>query len=550
MKFKYIRNLGASAIFLGMMFACEDLTVLNENPNGSYPATVNPNLVISSVLTEASKTYVNLGYGIIGGVMQHTQKDGWFSDHNNYDWANQSWSDGYYSVLEDNQLVYDRAVDLGLEFHQGVSLVVKGFMFGLITDLWGDAPYTNALKGDKGGEYLKPSFDSQETIYDGILADLETANTLLSKAPNEYEGISPDADVIYGGDASAWRKLANSLALRYYMRISGKKADVAKAGIEKIAGNPSQYPIISSSDEDAAMSFPGASAGTAWPNTTKFDASESNFSRIKMCATLLEKLQDLSDPRIGVWAAKVKIPLKVDATQPAGTNKIMEIDGKQYRVLSPDVVGTTSINTDPEYVGLPAGMSGLPFTYNFNPTNNQGQYNPHVSQLADMYKAASGDMLLARWISAAEVHFILAEAGLKGWAVGDTKSHYEAAIQASLESWGVDDDYDDYIAGADVAYKGTLDQIMEQKWIASWTAATESWFDYRRTGLPALQAGPAGKRTQLPVRFYYMTNELLLNEANATSALEQIEVTNYSQADGENSAWSKSWVLQGTGKPW
>jgi len=547
MKFKYIRNLGASVFFLSMLFSCEDLSKLNENPNGSDPSTVNPNLVMSSVLTEASRSYLNMGYGIISGVMQHTQKDGWFSDHNNYDWSNQSWAD-YYAILKDNQLMNERAVALDYEFHQGVALVVRGFMFGFITDLWGDAPYSEALEGDKGD--IQPVFDSQESIYSGILADLEQANTLLSKPSNEYEGISPDADVIYGGDAAAWRKLANSLALRYYMRISSKKPDVAKAGIEKIAGNPSQYPIIEAPDEDAAMSFPGTSVNTSWPNATKFDASESNFSRIKMCATLLEKLQDLSDPRIDVWAAKVKIPLKVDAAQPAGTNKIMEIGGVQYRVLSPDVVGTTPINTDPEWVGLPPGMSGLPFTYNFNPTNNQGQYNPHASQLADMYKQPSGDLLLARWVSAAEVQFILAEAALKGWAVGDAKAHYEAGVQASLETWGVGDDYDDYIAGTDVAYKGTLDQVIEQKWIASWTVATESWFDYRRTGLPALQAGPAGKRTKLPVRFYYMTSELSLNQANATEALDKIEVTGYSQADGENSAWSKPWVLSGTGKPW
>jgi hypothetical protein len=373
---------------------------------------------------------------------------------------------------------------------------------------------------------------------------------LLSKPSNEYEGISPDADVIYGGDAESWRKLANSLALRYFMRISSKKADVAKTGIEKIAGNPSQYPIIESADDDAAMSFPGTSVNTSWPNTTKFDASESNFSRTKMCATLLEKLQDLSDPRIEVWAAKVKIPLKVDATQPAGTNKVMEIDGVEYRVLSPDVVGSTPINTEPESVGLPAGRIGLPFTYNFNPTNNQGQYNPHASQLADMYKQPSGDLLLARWVSAAEVHFILAEAALKGWSVGGAKAHYEAGVHASLEAWGVDGDYEDYIEGSGVAYAGTLEQVMEQKWIASWTSATESWFDYRRTGLPALKAGPAGKRSQLPVRFYYMTSELTLNQANATDALGKLEVTQYTQADGENSAWSKSWVVQGTGKPW
>ena len=102
----------------------------------------------------------------------------------------------------------------------------------------------------------------------------------------------------------------------------------------------------------------------------------------------------------------------------------------------------------------------------------------------------------------------------------------------------------------DVAYKGTLAQIMEQKWIASWTAATEAWFDFRRTGLPALKAGPAAKRQALPVRFYYMQDELNINSTNAKVAVDKLEVTSFSQADNKNSAWSKPWLIQGTGKPW
>ncbi len=159
-------------------------------------------------------------------------------------------------------------------------------------------------------------------------------------------------------------------------------------------------------------------------------------------------------------------------------------------------------------------------------------------------------MLKARLLSAAEVHFILAEAALKGWNVGDAQTHYEAGIEASLTAWGVEDSFGDYIVGPEVAYNGTLEQVMEQKWIASWTAATESWFDYRRTGLPDLQAGPAAKRSVLPVRFYYMQDELMLNEANAEAALNNLEVTGYTQADGKNSAWSKPWLIQGTGNPW
>lgn len=534
--------LAFSAFFL----SCKDLTELNVNPNGIQSSEVNPNLIMPTVLTEAAKLYLNLGYQDIAGVVQHTQKDAWSSGHNDYDWSNQSWS-AYYDVLRNNALLYDRAVAMDLEFHQGVALVMKSMMFGLITDLWGDAPYTNALKGETGGaENITPAFDPQENIYTGILADLEKANTLLSKSKSEYTGIVDNVDVIYNGNPAKWRKLANSLALRYYMRISGKKPEVAKAGIEKMVANPNTYPIITDNADDATMGFPGTSDGTSWPANTVYDASGSNYRRIKMAATLVETLQSLKDPRLGVWANKVEVPLVVDAKLPAGTDKIE--NGKRY--LSPDKVGNAVIDTDPEYVGLPTSFSALPSAYNLNPTPGQTSFNPHVSFLNDMYKQATGPLLRARLISAAEVNFILAEAALKGWNTGSAKSLYEAGVKASLNTWGVGNRYDAYISNEGVAYKGTLKQIMEQKWIASWTAATESWFDFRRTGFPELKAGPAAKRGALPLRFYYMQEELNINKANADAALGRLEATNYSQADNKNSAWSKPWLIQGTGKPW
>jgi hypothetical protein len=546
MKRNYKKIIAFSFLFMSF-FSCKDLTEVNNNPNGIQPDLVNPNLVLPTVLTEAAKAYVNLGYQDIAGVVQHTQKDAWSSGHNDYDWGgNQSWS-SYYDILRNNQLVYDRAVAEKLEFHQGVALVMKSFMFGLITDLWGDAPYTTALKGELGKtEDILPAFDSQEAIYTGILADLEKANTLLSKSKAEYSSIVDNVDVYFGGDPTKWRKMANSLALRYYMRISAKKPDIAKAGIEKIAGNAAQYPIITVNTEDATMGFPGTSDGTAWPANTVYDASGSNYRRIKMGGTLVEVLQALKDPRLGIWANKVEIPLVVDAKLPAGTDKIE--GGKRY--LSPDKVGNTVVDTDPEYVGLPTSFSALPSAYNLNPTPGQTSFNPHVSFLNDIYKAATGPLLKARLISAAEVNFILAEAALKGWNAGDAKSRYEAGVKASLNTWTVGGTAATYLANPGVAFDGTLKQVMEQKWIASWTAATEAWFDFRRTGLPALKAGPAAKRQALPVRFYYMQDELNINKTNTSAALDKLEVTNFSQADGKNSAWSKPWVIQGTGKPW
>jgi hypothetical protein len=547
MKNRSIKIFALGILLAPALFSCKDLTVLNQNPNGINPLTANPNLVMSTVLTETGKSFVNLGYQDIAGVMQHTQKDGWSGGHNTYEWGgSQSWA-SYYDILRNNQYVYDRSVTLNWEMHQGISLVIKSMMFGLITDLWGDAPYSAALKGADGGTANTfPAYDSQEAIYTGILADLEKANTLLSKNAVEYTSTPGTADVYYQGNPTKWRKLANSLMLRFYMRISTKKPDVAKAGIEKIMANAVQYPIITAIADDAAMPFAGNSNDDSWPANAVYDASASNYRRLKMAATFVNKLLELKDPRIAVWANKVQIPLVVDANLPKGTDKIE--NGKRY--LSPDKVVGRDVNTNPDYVGLPTGLIGGA-SYNLSPTAEQAANNPHVSWLNDIYKQAKGPLLRSRMMSAAEVRFILAEAALNGWSVaGAAKTHYEAGVKASLDTWGTTAAYATYMTQKGVAYDGTLKQIIEQKWISSWTAAQEAWFDYRRTGFPELTVGPASIRKVLPVRFYYMLDERNLNKINTEAAMSKLESTIHTEADGKNSAWSKPWLLQGGSKPW
>ena len=547
MKNRSIKIFALGILLAPALFSCKDLTVLNQNPNGINPLTANPNLVMSTVLTETGKSFVNLGYQDIAGVMQHTQKDGWSGGHNTYEWGgSQSWA-SYYDILRNNQYVYDRSVTLNWEMHQGISLVIKSMMFGLITDLWGDAPYSAALKGADGGTANTfPAYDSQEAIYTGILADLEKANTLLSKNAVEYTSTPGTSDVYYQGNPTKWRKLANSLMLRFYMRISTKKPDVAKAGIEKIMANAVQYPIITAIADDAAMPFAGNSNDDSWPANAVYDASASNYRRLKMAATFVNKLLELKDPRIAVWANKVQIPLVVDANLPKGTDRIE--NGKRY--LSPDKVVGRDVNTNPDYVGLPTGLIGGA-SYNLSPTAEQAANNPHVSWLNDIYKQAKGPLLRSRMMSAAEVRFILAEAALNGWSVaGAAKTHYEAGVKASLDTWGTTAAYATYMTQKGVAYDGTLKQIIEQKWISSWTAAQEAWFDYRRTGFPELTVGPASIRKVLPVRFYYMLDERNLNKINTEAAMSKLESTIHTEADGKNSAWSKPWLLQGGSKPW
>ncbi|MGC9352526.1 MAG: SusD/RagB family nutrient-binding outer membrane lipoprotein [Mariniphaga sp.] len=563
-----MKTLSRIFLILSVMIfsSCEEhLTELNINPNGVDPATVNPNLLVPTVIVSTAQPYLERNYnGDFAGVMQYVQKSGWGSELNKFDWNQErDWSN-WYSNLRNARHLYERAEEEGMEFQQGIATVIRAFNFGYIADTWGDAPYSAALNAPAGEqEDLFPVFDSQESIYKGIIDELKTANTLLSKSAGEYEGISPDADVIYGGSPAQWRKMANSLMLRYYMRLSAKLPDYAKAGIEEIISNASTYPIFSSVEDDATMDFIGSSSGDSWPAAVAFDASESNFDRIQLCAGFRDVLVDLNDPRIGVWFNQVVIPIKV--SDQYGDDEI--VDGIRY--LHPDFMaannmvvynketwvadveaGKQLIDTM-EYAGLPiASTTGDGSSWNLNPQPIQGGPNVHNSALADMYKEASGDMLKARLISYAEVCFILAEAAQKGWSVGSQQEWYEKGVKASFDTWGVDSDYSSYIAEDGVAYDGSLEQIMVQKWIANWTVAHESWCDWRRTGYPELTIGPRGLRDAMPLRYEYGSSEKARNAANYQNAIQNLQETGFTATDGKDSSWSKFWLLQGTDNPY
>lgn len=534
----------------GLLYSCEDLTELNINPNGVSEEEANVNLILSNVLTNTGTTYNILNFDELGGVVQHTQLVGWHQTFNDYSWANSSirnWN-GYYAILRDNELLRKRAIALDLDFHHGVSLVIRAFIFGLITDMWGDAPYSDALQAESGEEKHRfPKFDEQQHIYEGILEELKQANELLSSADGSYRSVVPEADVFLNGKASSWRRFANSLALRYYMRVSDKLPEFSRAGIENIMSQPGSFPVITTASQDVNMAFVGNNSGDSWPSNTVFDASGRDFRIKKMASTLVDRLQLLKDPRLEVWANKIEIPIRVDAGQPAGTDRMEQ----GIRIVSPDIIAGIQVDQDLEYVGIPPSVATNPNEYNLNPVPTQEGYNVHVSYLNDIYKAAKGELLLARLMTAAEVYFILAEAAWKGWNVGNTAQYYyEQGIRSSLESWKKADQFETYVQQEQVQYNQELSRIIEQKWIASWTMSSQAWFDYRRTGLPALKAGPVALRTQLPLRLPYPENELSVNQKNSAEAIERLEVTLHSQADGKNSAWSKSWLQQGSSKPW
>jgi SusD/RagB-like outer membrane lipoprotein len=571
-----------------MVSSCKKFSVLNNDPNNITSTGASPDYLMAGVLTSTATWYGNLGSGILSGAMQQTYQDAWGSQFSEYQWATSDWS-GNYATLENNKLLLQKAQANGWQFHQGVALIMRAFNYGNLADFWGDAPDSMALQGDQNASTSQfPVFDTQQQMYNHVITDLQAAIPLLGGAMSDHPeitGVTQSSDVFYNGNPAAWKKLAYSLLLRYYLRLSSKMN--VQANVEAIAGS-----VFSGTGDDWAMAFPGIDANSSFQFSSAFQA-QTDFERNKMCGTLTMKLRDLKDPRIVIMAQPIVTPSVVDATKFApgdATTLVTLVNGVRY--INPAAAAASRYkqfnmatystdrpygavlsslyglyDTSSVYVGIPISYGNNDFQYNINGSGTQSaSNNNYVSYLRrDIYNKPNGPLLLQRMASYSEICFDLAEAAEKGWNVnGSAASWYYKGIKASFDTWqvfgtyqpdvnnyyGCVKDYNTYIAQTTVAFDGTLQRIMEQKWIAAWQACNEAWMDWRRTGYPALTIGWASYRAAIPVRFAYFNTELQNNPVNAAAAITHLQPSSYVESDGNNSCWSKSWLIQGTGQPW
>lgn len=540
-----------------------DLTDINLNPNGVNLDEGNPSFLLTDVMASTAMDVGFKGYSEpLSAYVQYIQKDSWAD--NDYDWSGSGW-EGYYNNLRTAKLAMKRSQELEFKFHEAVAKILIAHNFALLADFYGDVPYTESLQGD--GDLLLPKYDSQESVYKGCIADFEAASAMLTNNMGSLEVFGGTQDIFFNGDAKKWIKYANSLALRYYMRLSEKDPGFAGAGVQATLAKP----LIASVDDECAVPYLGTGESDSQPSNGQ-QGSPSSFTRVKPCTTFTYKLAQLNDPRRTIWFDAVEIPIQVvsAAEVPGGVDDTV-VDGVRYineATLAPNGLkifdpatwyadreaGLSLIDTNSVYVGIPVSYQGSePYTYNLNPNPVQGGGNPHVSLMNPMFDNVKGTHLKARVFSYAELCFLKAEAALKGWG-SDAQGNYNKGVEASFIAWGIEDQFADYITNTGVSYNGTLAQVMEQKWIANFSSASEAYLDWRRTGLPDLQTGPFAKSTVIPVRFVYPTTNSTLNKDNYYSALNSLETTAHSNdVPGyieNDTPWSKPWLLQGVSNPW
>lgn len=97
----------------------------------------------------------------------------------------------------------------------GMAQVLEALNFGVLTDMHGDIPYSEACQGLSN---TTPKLDSQKDVYAGILATLDKAIENLTKGASLKNAGSQD--IAYSGDVSKWLAAAYALKARYYLHTS------------------------------------------------------------------------------------------------------------------------------------------------------------------------------------------------------------------------------------------------------------------------------------------------------------------------------------------
>ncbi len=441
---KYIIKVFLTTVLILALFACtEDFEEMNTDPN---ELTQVP---YTALVSHSQNSVIRSYYSILSGVTswsRYNVRDVYVhGDRYEGTGAGQNFT-AYNGHLKDLQVAMDQAAEAGDVNWVAVAKIMTAYAYQNITDWWGDVPYSEALKADDPeNPNIFAKYDSQASIYADLIVQLKAANAMIDVEEN-----IGSADLVFEGDMMMWKRFANSLLLRVYMRMSRVDPATAQSGIEEITGNSSTYPVIDNVD-NAAFKF--------W-------------------------LPEDATYRSPYWMNPVNAPTQQNVTA-AYLVDFMKARNDTVRLA---VYAEPATNSG-EYVGLPLGTLG--------------QNTPDLSIMG--IAEFRSDDTPSRLMRYAEVLFIYAEAALNGWDVGMTAEEaYEAAIQASFDEYGIE--IGDYLSEPLVDFNGAGSQremIGDQKWCALYPDGNQGWAEFRRTGYPTYVA------TTEPVESLYPGNGVI-----------------------------------------
>lgn len=530
----------ACALFFA---SCSDEYMENMNTDPSKAATIDPNAQLTTAQLQTygdlsmMEIYRNYHYAFtqqLMGCWNTTNYGGRHTLDNNE--MSRIWTSFYTQSLKNIiDAQYRTAEDAEKVNINSVLRIYRVYLMSIITDTYGDAPFSEAGLGFLEGKF-NPKYDKQEDIYNAFFLELEDAVNKIDPTKDKVTG-----DLIYAGDVTKWQQLANSLRLRFAMRISNVNPTKAQTEFENaLVANGG---VITDASSDALIKY--MTIAFSFGQEAYSDYRGNSLSQLLfgndpannpsyLCSTFFNQLYNSGDPRT----------FKISRCYYDG---LMSATSPDNRVDITQEMIEKGIDFSPRDPGA-YSWEPWPTGYDSDICKELAVNNPSVTvtmarevepKLANNFLKSDNPGVV---MTSAEVKFLMAEATVKKWNVGSVSAEdlYKQGVRAAMDfltdNYGctatTDAEFDAFIQG-----RGTfghtdnqkLEAINTQAWILHFTNPAECWANVRRSGYPKLKS-PAeygfGQYltggTEIPVRLCYPVLESSYNKKSYNEAIERM----------------------------
>ena len=484
--------------------SCSDDYMEDLNTDTSKASFIDPNTQLTTGLLQT--------YGDFGMMDTYRSYITGFTQHFMGGWNVSNYAGSVLASNDQMRLVWDRLYGVGIKnivdgIHNSEEYpnlnaalrIHKVYLISILTDIYGDVPCSEAGLGFIEG-IANPKYDTQEEIYNYFFTELDACVKQLGTGTDRISG-----DVTsLASDVNAWKRYANSLRLRFAMRISDVNPTKAREEFEKALNAEGGY--ITNQAQDAYVIYMKAPF-TLYDGSRDLDFRANALGEMLygqdpesptfICSTLFEQLQNTGDPRlyricrhyINTHRSEIAPEGCYDVTdevvaweQASGTGPQPCMPGAAWWHNWPVVPDTTEI---PTLLRLTREFPKAGYSENNYPARMARVW------LALEFEAPDAPGIL---ITSAEVEFLLAEAATKGWNVsGSAQSHYEKGIRASMAILNdyykvptiTDDEINAFIA-ANPLGSNPKEAINTQAWILHMTNPSECWANLRRSDYPII----------------------------------------------------------------
>lgn len=481
---KKIFKIAALLLLAGTLNSCRKTLDVNQNPNN--PTDVTVEVLLPSVQASIGQQLGN--YFQVAGCIwaQYWTQNPNSSQYRPFEQyqpgpssANTAWAELYAGALTDiNKILVKTDTIPALQNYKAIALILKGYTYQLLTDNFGDIPFTEALMGDKG--ISSPHYDPQQVVYNGIIEYVKEGRDLLDDGMT-HPG---SEDLIYQGNLENWDRFANTLLLRMYLRLAYVNPGLAQQGIADLDGR----------------SF--IESGTSGQITYRDQAGNSNplYSEL----VNLNRTQNLIASATSFDSLNSRGDQRIDA--------FYTIPSAAYGALQQ---GYYSIPQPGTYAPPGVGTGGLA--------------NPTAYGLTE----APARTAPVRFVSTYESYLLQAEAVARGWFTGDEENLYASAVASSFTEQGFADSIaTKYVTAFPYPATGSLAQKLEfiitEKWYCmNGNQGIEAWTEWRRTGYPSF--------------FVYSRTSRIGNVFPARLPYPEVELTRNLNFPGQKAVSDKVW---------